>query len=339
LNGSVLAFTVRIKAFNQRNIRSGEKDIMTLFSNKQRLGTVLMAVGVLLVLSAGIGFARERIQAGLVQLRLQNLPPERPGAVALALASQQPGSALQSETPTALPAWPALAQGTALTGPTGGPGAVPEAPATETGSPAATPSPASTAIPSPTAVQSPTATLSPTNTAAPTPLPSSAPVHIVIPDLGINVPVQEMTWHEVKTANGIDSEWQIPEYAGGHAVNSAALGEPGNVVISGHNNIYGRVFIAISQAWGGKTEVVDKATERSHLLDGRLIELDGADGRRFDYVITDFLRVHDSGVPLSQRLANAKYIQPTGDTRLTITTCWPPWSNTYRLVVIAKPSS
>jgi hypothetical protein len=111
------------------------------------------------------------------------------------------------------------------------------------------------------------------------------------------------------------------------------------VVISGHNNIYGRVFMAISQAWGGKTQVVDKATERSHLLDGRLIELVAADGRRVNYVITDFLRVHDSGVPLSQRLANAEYIQPTGDTRLTITTCWPPWSNTYRLILIAKPSN
>ena len=97
--------------------------------------------------------------------------------------------------------------------------------------------------------------------------------------------------------------------------------------------------MAISQAWGGKTEVVDKATQRSHLLDGRLIEVDAADGRRFNYVITDFIRVHDSGVPLSQRLANGEYIQATDDTRLTITTCWPPWSNTYRLIVIAKPSN
>jgi hypothetical protein len=312
---------------------------MTLSSNKQRLGTVLIAVGVLLVLGAGVGFAWEHIQAYLVQLRLQSLPPERPAAVALAAASQQPDSPLPSETPNALPTWPTALQGAALAGQTCGPGTVLEAPTAETASSTATPSPSPTAIPSSTAIPSPTATQSPTNMASPTPLPPSAPVHIVIPDLAINVPVQEMTWYEVKTASGINSEWLIPQYAGGHAVNSAAVGEPGNVVISGHNNIYGRVFMAISQAWGGKTEVVDKATERSHLLDGRLIELDAADGRRFNYVITDFLRVLDSGVPLSQRLANAVYIQPTGDTRLTITTCWPPWSNTYRLIVIAQPSS
>ncbi len=353
---------------------------MGQLNNRRKLGAVLIAFGVLLVLGAGVSFAWERIQADLVQMRLENLPPERPVAIALADASQEPSDA-QAPAPTPT-------QSTARAASTAGPAAGTDAPAVDLASPAATPNPTETSrpatvVPSPSAARAPavtqsptalpsaalpptatatpipptatppptatatpipsTATPPPTATAtpipSPTPLPPSPPVRIIIPDLGIDVPVQEMTWHEVTTADGSTSEWQIPEYAGGHAVNSAALGETGNVVISGHNNIYGRVFMPISQAWGGKTEVIDQATQRSHLLDGRLVELIAADGRRFKYVITDFLRVHDSGVPLEQRLANAEYIRPTSDTRLTITTCWPPWSNTYRLVVIAKPSN
>jgi hypothetical protein len=161
----------------------------------------------------------------------------------------------------------------------------------------------------------------------------------VIPDLNIDVAVAEMPWKVVRTATGPQSEWEIPQYSAGHAVNSPLLGQPGNMVISGHNNIFGRVFLPISRAWGGQVDVVDPVTERSHLLDGRVIQVYGADGRRIDYVISEFLRVQDSGVPLSQRIANAQYIQPSGDTRLTITTCWPPWSNTYRLIVIAQPAN
>jgi sortase A len=41
--------------------------------------------------------------------------------------------------------------------------------------------------------------------------------------------------------------------------------------------------------------------------------------------------------PIEVRLANARYIQPTDDERLTLITCWPYESNTHRVVVIAFP--
>jgi sortase (surface protein transpeptidase) len=336
---------------------------MSQSKSKRTLGTILMAFGVLLVLGAGVSYAWEQIQADLLQIRLQNLPPARSGVVAMATGSAllrpaKPGAPLASPTPMkGLPLAAQSDQTGAGRHPTTTEAVTPTAnlaPAS-TGAPTTTmvlsPTtaltatgtlpPTLTSTPSPTSAPSPTSTPSPTNTpaAGPTPDSPSAPVHIAIPDLGINTAVQDMSWTEVKTASGIDSEWQIPEYAAGHAVNSANLGERGNVVISGHNNIYGRVFMPISQAWGGKTEVIDQSTQRSHILDGRTIELVAADGRKYSYVITDFLRVHDANVPLSQRLANGKYIQQTNDTRLTLTTCWPPWNNTYRLIVIAVPAS
>ena len=156
----------------------------------------------------------------------------------------------------------------------------------------------------------------------------------------LDVPVEEMTWAVVGTGANAQSEWLIPENAGGHATNSALLGQPGNVVISGHNNIYGRVFMPISQAWPlrGFTKV-DDFTDLSTTLNGQTIEVYGVDGRRFDYVINAFYRVKDSGVTSAQRLANGKFIGPTDHAVLTLTTCWPPWSNTYRLIVVAQPAA
>jgi sortase A len=162
---------------------------------------------------------------------------------------------------------------------------------------------------------------------------------MVVSDLSIDAPVVEMAWEVVQAAQTPQTEWVIPENEAGHHIDSVQLGEPGNLVISGHNNIYGRVFERISLAWPGEGSKVDGITERSEILNGRTIQLYNQAGQRFDYVITDFLRLKDTGIPLAQRVENARYMRPTGDTRLTLVTCWPPWSNTHRLIVIAKPAA
>ncbi|HOG80388.1 MAG TPA: sortase, partial [Anaerolineaceae bacterium] len=43
--------------------------------------------------------------------------------------------------------------------------------------------------------------------------------------------------------------------------------------------------------------------------------------------------------PVEQRIENARWIEPSVDTRLTLITCWPYESNTHRLVVVARPVS
>jgi len=165
-------------------------------------------------------------------------------------------------------------------------------------------------------------------------------VRIVIPDLKLDAPVVEMGWRVVQTANGPSSDWVIPENQAGHHMNSAALGAQGNLVISGHNNIYGRVFQPISLAWDDdKRTRVDDFTDQSDVLNGHVIELFDAGGKQYNYTITAFYRLKDTGVPLEQRIANARFMQPTHATQVTLITCWPPTSNTHRLVVIAQPAS
>lgn len=210
---------------------------------------------------------------------------------------------------------------------------------------------AATTLPSPTSGLNRTPTAAPVPpTAAPTAAATTAParpaaaeleipVRIVIPDLKLDAKVVEMGWQIINTAAGAQSDWVIPKSAAGHHLNSAPLNETGNVVISGHNNIEGKVFEPISLAWDDRTKsTVDAITDRSESLKGRKIQLYNAAGKAFDYTISDFLRLKDSGVSQEQQLKNARFIEPTDERRLTLVTCWPPWSNTHRLVVIAVPA-
>jgi sortase (surface protein transpeptidase) len=112
------------------------------------------------------------------------------------------------------------------------------------------------------------------------------------------------------------------------------------VVISGHNNIYGEVFKPISFAWDNATRIpVDSFTDRSDLLNGRTIELFDAAGQEFKYTIAAFYRLKDTGVSIEQRIANGRFMEPTDQAQVTIITCWPPTSNTHRLVVVAVPAA
>lgn len=148
-----------------------------------------------------------------------------------------------------------------------------------------------------------------------------------------------MGWEVIQTADGPRSEWVIPKYEAGHHINSTLLGQPGNLVISGHNNIYGQVFKPISFAWDNDRRVrVDDFADRSEVLNGRSIQLFDEAGQVYTYVIEEFYRLRDTGVPLQQRIANSRFMQPTQDTRLTLITCWPPTNNTHRLVVVARPA-
>ena len=171
--------------------------------------------------------------------------------------------------------------------------------------PSATPVPAEAAAataPPPAATTVPSAA----------PVVASVPVRLTIPDLKIDVPVVEMGWRVVQTADGPRSDWVIPKNEAGHHINSALLGEEDNLVISGHNNIYGEVFKPISFAWDNATRIpVDSVTDRSDLLNGRTIELFDAAGQEFKYTIAAFYRLKDTGVSADQRIANGRFMEPT----------------------------
>jgi sortase A len=93
------------------------------------------------------------------------------------------------------------------------------------------------------------------------------------------------------------------------------------VVLSGHHNIKGEVFRYIVE-----------------LEPGDVVTVYDESGQEFQYTIEDKFIVKDKGEPESVRRANARWIGPFNDERLTLVTCWPYTNNTHRVIVIGKPA-
>lgn len=147
------------------------------------------------------------------------------------------------------------------------------------------------------------------------------PDRIVIPAIGLDAPVVVADFNYTEIEGETFDQWLAPsEYAAGWHPNSALLGELGNTVINGHHNEYGKVFEKIVDLKvGDEIEVYSK-------------------GRKFVYVVANppmkLLELYQN---VETRLNNARWLAHTDDERLTLVTCWPPLSNTYRVIVVARP--
>ena len=154
------------------------------------------------------------------------------------------------------------------------------------------------------------------------PAEDRTPTRLVIPAIGLDAPVDPVGWH-VETDNGRPANvWDAPDYfAAGWLKTSAPLGMPGNTVLDGHNNISGEVFKTLANVQVGDTITLYATNqERVYRVDQKLI-------------------LRESGQPPQVRRANAQYISPTSDERLTLVTCWPPTGNSHRLIIVAQPVS
>ena len=149
----------------------------------------------------------------------------------------------------------------------------------------------------------------------------AAPSRLVILAINLDAPVESVSWR-VTTQNGQQvSMWDVPNrFAAGWLKTTARLGEPGNTVLDGHHNIAGEVF----------RDLID-------LKQGDTIQVWAGDRAR-EYVVSLLKILPEKGQPISARLANARWIQPTEDERLTLVTCWPYTGNTHRLIVVALPA-
>jgi sortase A len=147
------------------------------------------------------------------------------------------------------------------------------------------------------------------------------PARIVIPAIQLDAPVSPVEWEHTEVDGTLVSQWQSPEeYAAGWHNTSAPLGKPGNTVLNGHHNAWGRVF-------------------------GRLIDVEPGDSvmlyagsQAFLYTVVQTMLLEEAGQSLEQRLENARWLLASPDERVTLITCWPPSGNSHRLVVIALPS-
>ena len=140
--------------------------------------------------------------------------------------------------------------------------------------------------------------------------PAAAPVDrsqpsgtIVIPHLGVNVPIFE---------RGIDAARQLPIAPGlsvTHYLFSAAMGQPGNYVVYGHDDIDGQVFRYLPTMRVG---------DLVYLSSGR---------HRYVYRVSGSQIVSPSDVAV---------MAPTKAATLTMISCTPYWVDTQRIVVTAQ---
>ncbi len=164
----------------------------------------------------------------------------------------------------------------------------------------------------------PTATVPPAPT--PTPEPPAVPGWISIPSIGLDAPIIVSHTKMVVVDGKTFAQWEAPNMlAAGWQEGSALLGEPGNTVLNGHHNIDGEVFGHLYQLNQGDEIIVYSGQ------------------RAFHYAVSQVMKLEERNAPLEQRQENARWVLPSADERLTLVTCWPPTSNTYRLIVVAVP--
>jgi len=165
------------------------------------------------------------------------------------------------------------------------------------------------------------ATLAPPTAAAPPVAPDPVQLdELWIPKLGLVAPVVPIA-PRATTIEGLTvAQLEVPAaFAVGWSMASAPVGSAGNTVLIGHNNAHGAVF---KDLW-----YLDEGDE--------IVVYAGGAARRYGTVEVVYLE--EQRLPLAERLANAAWIAPSDDERLTLVTCWPFTSNTYRLIVVALP--
>lgn len=152
-----------------------------------------------------------------------------------------------------------------------------------------------------------------------TPRSPLIPDRIVIPKIELDAPVIAAGEKNVEISSEKFLQYLAPDkFAAGWHPDSAPLGEVGNTVINGHHNVHGKVF-------------------------GRLVDLVPGDriqvysgGTAMVFQVSNVLILPERDADLATRLENARWIEPSRDVRLTLVTCWPEYSNTHRLIIVAS---
>jgi LPXTG-site transpeptidase (sortase) family protein len=239
-----------------------------------------------------------------------------------------PVSELPTATPTPVQPGPAVTPTHVQPAPTVTPSATVIIGRTPTATPPYTPSlipPTLSPVPteSATAFSPPTSTSTAVPTVTPTPAPTTVPAipdRILIDAIGLDAPVVPVGQQPLTLGGQLYSQWKVPdERAAGWHQSSAPLGQIGNTVLNGHHNIYGEVFHYLVL-----------------LKPGDVVTLESQGKRRY-YIVAQTMTLAEEGQPVEVRQANARWILPTDDERVTLITCWPYNANTHRLVVIALP--
>ncbi len=147
------------------------------------------------------------------------------------------------------------------------------------------------------------------------------PVRIIIPKINVDAAVHRIGLQTLFENGQRFFQWAVPSgFAAGWHETSATLGQSGNTVLNGHNNIFGEVFRDLVDLEFGDTLILYDNT-----------------GQTYTYEIQQQELLPESDQPISVRIENARWIEATGDERVTLVSCWPYATNDNRVIVIAKP--
>jgi LPXTG-site transpeptidase (sortase) family protein len=142
---------------------------------------------------------------------------------------------------------------------------------------------------------------------------------ITIPVLHLDSRVVPVGWHVNPEAVSDEDkiEWDSPYEAVGWMISSALPGQAGNTVLYGHNNMYTSIF-----------------KDLGRLAPGDAVYLYTGHGT-WEYQVSqvEILPVLSAGV--DQQANYLSYLESTAAPRLTLISCWPPISNTHRVIAIA----
>ncbi|GAA0453044.1 hypothetical protein GCM10010361_16420 [Streptomyces olivaceiscleroticus] len=151
--------------------------------------------------------------------------------------------------------------------------------------------------------------------AAPVPGPRRDLAYAVlrIPRLGVTVPVAE----------GVGKAGVLDKGYVGHYPRTAQPGRAGNVALAGHRNTHGEPFRRLDLLRPGDTVRIDTDDARyTYVVDRTLPQTTPGDGTVL------------AGIPYSSVHPGYRYTAP--GYYLTLTTCTPEYTSTYRLVVWAR---
>ncbi|MER6088598.1 class E sortase [Streptomyces bluensis] len=187
----------------------------------------------------------------------------------------------------------------------------------DTGTDDATPAPGTAPEPTATAAGNPddgTRTRRTATSRTPTrPDPTQAYAVLTIPRLGLRVPVAE----------GISKQNVLNKGYAGHYPGTAQPGQAGNFALAGHRNTHGEPFRYINRLRRGDEVRVETAVARyTYVVDRTLARTTPGDG----------------GVirPVPRSSVKPSYGYGAPGYYLTLTTCTPEYTSTYRLVVWGK---
>ncbi len=190
-----------------------------------------------------------------------------------------------------------------------------------------TPSPTPTPTALPTYTPTPTAVPSPTPTWTPTPPPP--PVQIRIPVLGVTRSIIPLPRVRDRRSGGWTWNTDRLFRAGrgdlvGHWQGSAFPGQPGNMILVGHNYGYGYngVFVRLTS-----------------LRPGHRVYVVNASGQTFAYRVTQVQRVGWRRKSLGELTRHLQFLAPGGPERLTLVSCAGANLEPFpeRVYVVAEP--